>query len=352
MSRPDSAAKAFTLVELMVSITIVTLLLVLLVSMTNATTRAWSYTSGRIEQFRDAREGFENITRQLSQATLNTYLDYRYDSGSVSSYARQSELRFICGNLNSITGAANYSNCPTHAVFFQAPLGVSRDDRYSDLGKLLNTCGYYIQYGSDKDSRPDFLDQIVKERYRFRLMEMLEPSESLTLYDEELKAGGSSSYLGTQWFTVPLNLAGHSRVVAENIVALVVLPKLSSQEDPGGTALCPRYYYDSTRTDDSNSDTVDPALNWKNQLPPVIQITMIAVDEASFGRIEGGPAMPDFGYESLFETPGDLKDAAKPGYAKDITALTKTLREDKLSCRVFTTDVAIKAAKWSRDQNN
>jgi len=50
------------------------LLLLILVSMTNAIRNTWSHTTAAAEQFRDAREAFESITRKLSQATLNTYL--------------------------------------------------------------------------------------------------------------------------------------------------------------------------------------------------------------------------------------------------------------------------------------
>src|SRR5437867_2293961 len=66
----------FTLVEVMVSMAILVLLLLVLVSITDATRKTWSYTSSKIEQFQDAREAFESITRKLSQATLNTYWDY------------------------------------------------------------------------------------------------------------------------------------------------------------------------------------------------------------------------------------------------------------------------------------
>ena len=112
-ARWRSAPSAFTLVELLVSMTIVLLLLVVLVGMVNLTSSLWRGTNGHIEQFRQARAGFDSLTRRLSQSTLNTYLDYVDANGrprtSVAStadtvaafvpdhYARQSELRFISG---------------------------------------------------------------------------------------------------------------------------------------------------------------------------------------------------------------------------------------------------------------
>ena len=92
---------------------IIILLLLVLVGMVNQTSNIWRGTTGRIEQFRQARDGFEAMTRRLSQATLNTYLDYVDASGNPRSsasmapnlasfvparYVRQSELRMLSGS--------------------------------------------------------------------------------------------------------------------------------------------------------------------------------------------------------------------------------------------------------------
>jgi len=337
----------FTLVEVMVSMAIVTLLLLVLVSITDSTQKTWLYTTTKVSQFRDAREAFEAITRKLSQSTLNTYLDYDYPTDASGApdktqppkrYARQSELRFISGIAGSLLATANAANCPTHAIFFMAPLGFTDEASYSDLNKLLNTCGYYIEFGSDSQVRPDFLKgNVVPLRYRFRLMEMVEPAESLTLYKY---TNANPTYADTQWFNDPLSSASPpAQVRAENIVALVILPKLTPEEDPTGIKLASHYTYDSTKTDS------DASINPKNQLPPVIQVTMVAVDEASFSRLQASStSMPDLFSASPFT------DAAR--YDKDLEALETTLRAKKLNYRVFTTNISLKAAKWSREQQN
>jgi uncharacterized protein (TIGR02599 family) len=69
---PHRSAAGVTLVELAVSTAVLALLLLLLLSMVNQTDSVWRQTRGKIEQFREAREGFESMTRRLGQATLNT----------------------------------------------------------------------------------------------------------------------------------------------------------------------------------------------------------------------------------------------------------------------------------------
>lgn len=348
MSARPSRHRAFTLVELLVSMAILSMLVLILLSITDATRKTWSYTNAKIEQFRDAREAFETITRRLSQATLNTYWDYHYPNNDTEKapdgYVRQSELRFISGP-NLVEGS------PSHSIFFQAPLGES--DSYSGMKNLLNTCGYFVEFGSDKDSRPSFVKS--PERWRFRLMELIEPTESLSLYKytsgrENDAADGEAkniSYKGKEWFTDPLADAKNKRAVADNILALVLLPKLANGEkrasDSGGELrpfepheLAPNYTCDSTEESD------DPALNPKNQLPPVVRVTMVAVDETSFNRLQGSGTTAPTLLGKYFT------DSSK--FDEDLKGLEADLVKKKLNYRIFTTDVTLKAGKWSREQ--
>jgi uncharacterized protein (TIGR02599 family) len=166
-------------------------------------------------------------------------------------------------------------------------------------------------------------------------MEMVELSESLSLYQY---TNGSPTYAGTDWFTVPLGLSSRPvQVRAENILALIILPKLSAEEDSTGIKLASSYTYDSTQT---NSDAT---INPKNQLPPVVQITMVAVDEASFSRYQKNSTMTNLTAE-LFT------DASK--YSDDLDTLETRLKNQRLNYRVFTSNVSLKNAKWSLEQTN
>lgn len=347
MKPPPKASSAFTIVELLVSTAIVALLLVILLSVTSQVTATWRHTSGRTEQFRQARESFDAITRRLGQATLNTYWDYD-NPASPTNYVRQSELRYLSGPTETIGGAApSGKRWPTHGVFFQSPLGASEPGQtnLSGLNSLLNTWGYFVEFGSDESFRPSVLDgSSVQPRQRFRLCELIQPADQLSIYQHT--SGNDSdgkpknlSYTGNDWFRGALIQSGSSRPVhtlAENVIALVILPKLSTQEDATGTRLADGYLYDSTETKS------DPLINPKNQLPPLVQVTMVALDENSARRVENGATMPDLGLDGLFQ------DAEK--YEGDLAELEKNLNKEHLGYRVFTSAVRLKGAKWSKEQ--
>jgi uncharacterized protein (TIGR02599 family) len=367
----------FTLIEILVSTAVLVLLVLILSSAMNRATQMWRYNRDKAEQFRGARQGFEAITRRLSQATLNTYWDY-VDSGDnlrtaansttfvPARYVRQSELRIISGL--DVAGAWNDTLArPTHAVFFQAPLGFINDSSYSGLENLLNTWGYFIEYGDDPRIKPSFISSAARKR--FRLMEMMEPSESLSLYKYTSGPDGVASYKETAWFTDPLALTGtHSvtHVLAENIIALVILPKLSPGNQAAGNyddaSLAPGYFYNSTGYDVNGASRLstvsDKNLNPTNQLPPVVQLTLVAIDETSAMR------MGDPGAQKLLSAIGNglgngpLFSQASNFKADLITSvgglksLENYLIENKINYRIFTTDISIKTAKWSQEQTN
>ena len=334
---------AFTLVELLVSMVLITLLSLILLSLTNQTSSIWRRTTGTVEQFRGARGGFESLSRQLSQATLNTYWDYFDASGSPRTaanastfapqrYGRQSELRFVSGPTQTLLNATTPPH-PTHGVFFQTPTGfVTNTTDYEGLDSALNTVGYFIEFNNDASNRPPFITPAMAPyRWRPRLMEFMQPSEKLSVYGTPL-----------DWFktavTTPATPSS-AHVLAENIVALVILPKLSREEDATEAAIAPAYAYDSTT---NGPNGTDPKYNTRNQLPPVVQVTMVAVDETTANRFFTQASDPgkDLNIDGVL-----FQDATK--YADDLKTLEKTLVDKHLSYRVFTDNISIRAAKWS-----
>ncbi len=180
----------------------------------------------------------------------------------------------------------------------------------------------------------------------------MQPSSALTLYnytsgmDTATNRPKNLSYTVVSWFADAMKLTDPptaapnrpTHILAENIIALILLPKLSPQEDTSGIQLAPNYSYDSTLAKENAT------INSKNQLPPLIQVTMVAIDETSAKRLESGSTMPDFGQDNLFS------DASQ--YESDLSKLQQTLTQKHVSFRIFTTNVAIKGAKWSRAQKN
>jgi uncharacterized protein (TIGR02599 family) len=105
---------------------------------------------------------------------------------------------------------------------------------------------------------------------------------------------------------------------------------------------------------------LEASLNPKHQLPPIVSVTMVAIDERSAERLcdsnhlpQGGSgsatqsdAMMGLSYSGLFHNSANL-EGANTG---DLWSLEQMLVQQKVTYRVFTTNVTIRGAKWSRSQ--
>lgn len=344
-------------------------------------------------------------------------------------FRRHSELQFLCGpiesilrgkttvpNLNGVGGKIE-ENYPTHGVFFTVPLGATEYlDRnpggplrqFRSLDSMLSAAGYFIEFGDDPDV-PAFVRELqpkMPPRYRYRLMEMTVPGEKFNIYqrltddnkisdprifdedknyydgltatDRQLKA--RTSFVRPYWMLealrrIPVSDAGeaqqrfqYARVLAENVVALIILPKLAikdririgsnpPQPDPDALELAPDYAFDSWRviTGQEEKDTILEAdldnRTRDNLLPPTVQVTMVAIDEPSAQRMnltldEDKPKWLDGLFNDAISEKVVLEDLAK---------FEKAIRDDpqhrNVNYRIFTTDVVIRGSKWSRDPN-
>jgi len=336
--KSPGSIRAFTLIEMLAATAVLIVILGVTFSITQQISRAWTNSSSKIETFQQTRAAFDVINRQIGQATLQTYYDY-YDSGGnrrtaansstfqPAYYGRYSDLHFV-------SGRALVTNQISHALFFQSPVGYSDNSMYKGMDTLLNACGFYITYDKDH-SRPAFLNDGTlpnppADHYRFRLMQFLQPDQSLQVY---------ASSTGTSWFTGPMTSgAPPVRILAENVVALVFLPKLAKGEDETATALTDDFEY-NTRY----AKATFPQQLSDSQLPPVVEVIMVAIDEPSALRICTGPTAPDFGLpggvNSLFKDVS-LLDA-------DLKKLADAFNAKRISYRIFRSQVALRGAKWS-----
>lgn len=325
----------FTLIELMVSIGILSLLMVMVVQIANFTSNSWRHTRGNIEAFQESGAASEMIIRKLRQAVLNTYWDYD-DFNAPTRYQRASELHFLAGRTDHpfLSGVFGSTLFPSQAIFFQAPLGFTSTDRYRNLDTLLNACGYYIEFGKD-ETRPSFVPT-AGERWRYRLKEWQAPTEQLLLYT---KTSGGAEYDSADWISLSPD---NTRVLAENIIALIALPKLSNAEDTAGAALSPDFFYDSRTTDLADVR--------RHQLPPIVQLIMVAIDEQSAQRLADkyGTQPPPLIPAGLFRTSADL--------TSDLAALEDILNakphnlagnQIRLNYVVINNEVSILGARWS-----
>jgi uncharacterized protein (TIGR02599 family) len=173
-------------------------------------------------------------------------------------------------------------------------------------------------------------------------------------------------YQGTDWYKPAVNQTSPPcRVLAENIVALIITPRLSKQDEqnlpsslqspnPDYSALAPNYSYDSSLAMNSGQSMSTPFTDPKSQLPPVVQVTLVAIDEASADRLNLTASSGDiFGLGGKFNATINYSNDLfiKPG-ASSSASLENTLVARKVNYRIFTTSVAIRAAKWSRNEVN
>lgn len=410
----------FTLVEVMVSSALIVVVLGFLLTTVSGTQKIINGTTSRVNQFQGARVAFESLTRNLSQATLNTYWDMDFDSnGNPTTYRRQSDLHFYSGPvtdlLSSGTGAASTAagTYPGHGVFFQAPIGFTAKyanpalptTRYSALSNALNIVGFYTEWsdGLKYAKAPKFIeekqDAEQRKRHRFRLMQVLQPMETTMIYNNtnySKPAGAGSPYLlSTDWIAaatgrkalppgIDSQFAGQlkddSRVLVENVLALLILPKLAekdrpSADDSGLTSAYkydsrPQVAYDSIWKTNYNLTTALSAEQKRqvHQLPPVLQVVMVAIDEASAQKLEdycesklGGDPY-DF-CRDLFGAASGAGNVKLTEFADDIGETTDSPSDDtlvgrlvnknnnlatpRLNYRIFSADVQIRGSKWS-----
>lgn len=389
-----SSLRAFTILELLIASVVFLVIVGVVLNFTDQTGKIWRGATAKIQAFQEARAGFDAMTRGLSQAILNPYFDY-YNTDHVarsslktknelatfvpSTYDRMSDLHFISGQADTLLGGVTPDiKTQTHAVFFQAPKGYAVDDQFQGLDTALNACGYFLQFDDGSAAVPDFISSSpsFQKRYRFRMMEMTQGTEKLDVYSAS--AGQNDWFRNTATMAGSSTQAPNSRVIAENVIALVILPKLPDRQDnPKGTtkgvSLAPNYNY-NTRV--PLKKTADPAWpgavpdfpgdaftsvdesnkSWQmsrhHQLPPVIRVLMVVLDEASAARLQGNGTTPpsaiDFSGLDLFKDASKLSEDlqavedicnAKPG---NLTGNTQ-----KLNYRVFSTDIIMRQAKWS-----
>jgi uncharacterized protein (TIGR02599 family) len=389
-SRP--AKRGFTLIELLVSMTFLVILMLVVTQVVGIVQRTWVRSNSRVSQFREARTAFDVITRTLSQATLNTYWENEFDPLRNSlgeqikrarNYIRQSELQFISGPTTQVLqgAAGNAADYPGHAVFFQAPLGITRltvatNAQMANTENMVNLLcgrGYFVEWGDDQPYRPPFLNNLntVPTRQRLRLMEYSPTAEMNRIYDSNLRPlvdrqNGINN--GKRWFnegnTAAINsivqnqetvaTRAFTRPVAENILALVISPQMETTGNASSApfAIAPQYLYDSTLV--TNPGATASSTNQQGTqhlLPPILKVTMIALDEKS-GEFLSRSENDTMRGEVLTAVAGKFQNAAEfvsdlEGTPEQPGVLEALLLEKKLNYRVFTTTIALKQARWS-----
>jgi uncharacterized protein (TIGR02599 family) len=317
----------FTIMELLLAMTILSVLLVVTVSVVGHTSTIWRRSSENIEAFQSARVAFDLLTRELSQATLNTYLDYD-DNLTPTCYLRKSELQFVCGEagVDPMPGTPNTGN----AVFFQAPISYTTNiTEFGGLDGALNACGFYVTFGPNS-LLPAHATNI--QHYRFRLMNLLVPVENNRIFDN---TGAVSSNF--DWFKTPITTGSSSFPVADNVIALIVHP-----EDPDDESLFTTLDYNSLSNWNANPQPITA-----NQLPPLMQVALVAIDEASAKRLENGTTAPTALTDALSDFQAKL-EANPADSSVALEGLGADLAAKRINYRIFSSKVPIRESKWTK----
>ena len=336
---PRRSPGGFSLIEVLVAFAVLALMMVMLLSITNVTSKTWKGTTEKMQSFEEVRAAFDRITSLLGQATLNPYWDYD-DLQNPTKYERASELQFL--SLPMALLPKDAAAFPTHGIFFQAPTGkVASQAAFGGMPLLLNAYGYFVEYGPD--DQPTWLPASVTTKYRFRLKEWRVPSENWTLYEKTSGATTATTgknYSGTDWIKLaaptdpdPKTVA---KTLAENVIALVIYPKNTENVSTVHSLAEPATFVYNSRT----ASTTTEGKNQKHQLPPEVEVIMVAIDETSairkWNNANAAPSLT----AGLFQKPADLEDNLK--------TLTDSLNTQNIKYITLRSTVKIRGARWSQ----
>ena len=325
----------FSLVELMVASAILAVMMGLISLAIRQMAGGIKTSTAKVDAFQSARTGFEAVSRTLGVATLNTYWDY-FDSSrqprsaanastfQPATYGRQSDLHFlITNNFPSVSGL----ELSGHSVFFQAPLGYFTNTSGTNPPGSLNPCGFFVAYGNDP-TKPTLTG--ITDRPRFRLYQWLPSSDSLTV------ASNSGRITNSAWVTPTEGV----RPLAENIIAFVI--RVPATNSSGYSTNATNFGWDSLTAWTSGNQPAQ-----LHQLPPLVNITMVAVEEAAVNRLAGTAASASSAASAMGITNFSTLFSTASTYDSDLTALESALSTKNIPYRTFTTTVPLRGSRWS-----
>jgi uncharacterized protein (TIGR02599 family) len=334
--RGSPKKSGFTLIEVLVSAAILLIILVTLVQFMNNVDQVWK--SAAADPFIEAQNAFETVAQNLAAATLAPYRDYADSTGAFRTsasfvpdhLARRSDLAFVCGPSSGANGLLTASGRATvgSGVFFLSPNGYTQTYIHTDMGRLLNAMGYFVEFGDD-DAVPGFSQT---HAYRWRLKQVLQPAESLQIFSMTPPAKWPS----TAWIQeiVPTltttSTPSPVPVLADNVITLIVLPELAAGDT--APALSPTFSYDSRDT--TNALTL-------HQLPPRVRLALVVIDPISAQRLaaQNGSQAPQLVPGTLFQQSAQL--------TSDLTTLDNSLTAQKINHRIFQREILLPSSNWS-----
>ena len=189
-------------------------------------------------------------------------------------------------------------------------------------------------------------------------MQFIMPTENLRVYDYSTTTGTGAN----DWFVKSMNTtalhAANVRIVADNIIGLFIWPKAT---DSSTDTLTTNYCYDSRLGVASGASatawphpSTTPQPLQMNQMPPILRVAMIAIDEPSAKALQGGSTAVPTQIQNLYTltnpNAGGTKVFTNPQNLDLDLAYVQTqmaLITPKINFRVFDTTIAVRNAKFS-----
>ena len=184
-----------------------------------------------------------------------------------------------------------------------------------------------------------------KAKYRYRMMQAIQPTENFQIYTSSTASTTNAWVTGLNGST---GVNGTAWPIADNVIALIVWPRLSAIQDPTGAVISGSYLYDA-RVPLTAAMTTFP-LQYA-QAPPMVQVTMVLIDEASAQRLDTNSSTEPAVISSALDVSGTASheklftDVTQ--YTSDLQILTGSLSAAHINYQVLSSVVNLRESKWS-----
>ncbi len=267
--------------------------------------------------FQSARLAFDVITRNLSQATLNTCLDY--DNPACAQHGI-----FEIPNWRAGSGRRVPAGCRAHSEpdrpFSSGSLGYATNiTQHGGLEGVLSACGYFVSF-TDEFEHPPARGGLSAIRRAIASCRCWFPRK-ITISTRHPPAQPGFP-------RIRMRLAP----VADNIIALIVRTAGSGSKPAGyHDGLYLRYPAPCRRETLSRIAPIN--------CPPVVQVTMVAVDESAAARPQSAAAIAG-------ALSGKFDNTVS--YQADLDDLGSKLTGAKIPYGIFSSAVPIRESKWTK----
>ena len=155
---------ATTLTELIVVLTILSVIGMLLLTVINGVKSVVRTTTSRKEVLRDTRYALDELTKRLSRATLlakPSFFNEKttfYNDGELGLSLRESDVVTHRAAVSLMIGRSaalfqsDMENYPGHSIAWVAPDGYTREPALEGLKGGLNSMGVFVEYGKSQES--------------------------------------------------------------------------------------------------------------------------------------------------------------------------------------------------------